>query len=197
MEISVESSSGIAIIDLNVNCPLAQEIQIIQVCYSLSDDVGQFIHNEYRWTDGAYTSPVHSVPVELASGISSPLISQYNVITGPQGGSFIPADAATVTITSNKILPGDGYDFDDSIDELRYLRSSTLYENNSTDMLALLAASTNATPITEVSTGKFSANFTMPTSTDEYLYLIYDYRRPTEIEMCYDATSSDAACCEC
>jgi hypothetical protein len=196
MEISVESDAGIVIMDLTVNCPVAQQLQIIQVCYSLKDDSGKFIHNEYRWTDGAYVSPLHSTQVELATGLASPLISQYNVIAGPQGGGFIPADAATVTVLTNRITPGDNYVFDKTIDELRYLRSNTLYANNSTDMLALLAASTNLA-ITEVTSDKFSGTFTMPTSTDTYLYLLYDYRRPTEIEMCYDATSSDAACCEC
>ena len=196
MEISVESDAGIVIMDLTVNCPVAQQLQIIQVCYSLNDDSEQLIHNEYRWTDGAYVSPLHSTQVEFITGLASPLISQYNVITGPQGGGFIPADAATVTVLTNRITPGDNYVFDKTIDELRYLRSNTLYANNSTDMLALLAASTNLA-ITEVTSDKFSGTFTMPTSTDTYLYLLYDYRRPTEIEMCYDATSSDAACCEC
>jgi hypothetical protein len=37
----------------------------------------------------------------------------------------------------------------------------------------------------------------MPSSSDEYLYLIYNYRKPTEIELCYDAESTFAACCEC
>lgn len=196
MEISVESDAGIVIMDLTINCPVTQQLQIIQVCYSLNDDSAQFIHNEYRWTDGAYVSPLHSTQVELATGLTSPLISQYNVIPGAQGGGFIPADGATVTVITNRIAPGDDYVFDKTIDELRYLRSNTLYSNNSTDMLALLAASTNLA-LTEITTDKFSGAFTMPTSSDTYLYLLYNYRRPTTITMCYDATSSSAACCEC
>ena len=34
-------------------------------------------------------------------------------------------------------------------------------------------------------------------NTGDYLYLIYDYRNAKPIELCYDAFSSAAACCDC
>jgi hypothetical protein len=65
-------------------------------------------------------------------------------------------------------------------------------------MQALLSASTNATPIVSSNGGNtYTAEFTMPSSTDEYLYLIYNYRKPSEVELCYDASSTFAVCCEC
>ena len=192
----VVESTGTCVIEVTVNCPDAQELTIIQVCYSLDNDAGEFIHNEYRWLDGAFISPLHSEQVELASGASVPLISQYSMIVGPQGAGFIPADTATVSIISNRIPPIDDYVFDTSVDELRWLRSNTLYTNTQPDMLALLAASNNATPITG-GPNSYEASFSMPNTNDQYLYLIYDYRRPTLMELCFDATSKFAACCEC
>jgi hypothetical protein len=190
-------SQGTTHLEITVNCPDAQDLKIIQVCYSLDVDSGLYIHNEYSWVDGAYVSPLHSEQVELASGTSNPLISQYTQITGPQGSGFIPADGATVSIISNKIGTDD-YPFDLATDELRYLRTNTYYANTPTQMQALLSASTNATPIVSSNGGNtYTAEFTMPSSTDEYLYLIYNYRKPSEVELCYDASSTFAVCCEC
>ena len=192
----VVEATGSCIIEITVNCPDAQEITIVQVCYSLDNDAGEYIHNEYRWVDGAFTSPLHSEQVELVSGTSVPLVSQYSMISGPQGAGFIPADSATVSIISNKISPIDDYVFDSSVDELKYLRSNTLYTNTTPDMLSLLAASNNATPITG-GPNTYEAAFSMPNTNEQYLYLIYDYRRPTSVDLCFDATSLFSACCDC
>tara|TARA_Y100001938_G_scaffold25269_1_gene33580 strand:- start:24890 stop:30169 length:5280 start_codon:yes stop_codon:yes gene_type:complete len=196
VDIEVEVDSGETTLEITVNCPDAQEITIIQVCYSLDNDAGEFIHNEFRWVDGMFVSPLHSEQVELVSGVTNPLISQYSPISGPQGAGFIPNDGATITIISNRILPIDDYEFDPAIDELRYLRSNTLYLNNPVDMAALLFASTDAVPITG-GPNSYEAQFTMPVSNDQYLYLIYNYRRPTGVALCYDASDMYAACCEC
>jgi len=190
-------SQGTTHLEITVNCPAAQELKIIQVCYSLDVDGGQYIHNEYSWVDGTYVSPLHSEQVELASGTSNPLISQYTQITGPQGSGFIPADGATVSIISNKI-GSDDYVYNPSTDELRYLRTNTYYANTPAQMQALFNASINATPVVPTNgANTYTAEFTMPSSSDEYLYLIYNYRKPTEIELCYDAASTFAVCCEC
>ncbi len=191
------TSQGSTHLEITVNCPDAQQITIIQVCYSIDDDAGLFIHNEYSWEDGLYTSPIHSEQVELVSGTANPLISQYTQIVGPQGSGFIPANGATVSIVTNKIGSTDDYVFDPSTDELRYLRSNTLYVNTPAQMQTLFNASTNATPLVTSNGGNtYTAEFTMPSSTDEYLYLIYNYRRPTELELCY-GTSEYNVCCEC
>ena len=192
------TSQGSTHLEITVNCPDAQQITIIQVCYSIDDDAGLFIHNEYSWQDGLYTSPIHSEQVELVSGTANPLISQYTQIVGPQGSGFIPADGATISIVTNKIGSTDDYVFDPSIDELRYLRSNTLYVNTPAQMQTLFNASNNATPLVSSNGGNtYTAEFTMPSSTDEYLYLIYNYRRPTELELCYSTTSELDACCGC
>ena len=197
LNISITSEDSTHL-EITVNCPDAQQITIIQVCHSIDDDAGLFIHNEYNWQDGVYISPIHSEQVELLSGTANPLISQYTQIIGPQGSGFIPADGATVRIVTNKVGAIDDYIFDPSIDELRYLRSNTLYVNTPAQMQTLFNASTNATPLVTSNGGNtYTAEFTMPSSTDEYLYLIYNYRRPTELELCYDASSDFAVCCEC
>ena len=188
-------SAGSVDLEVTVNCPARKEITIIQVCYSLDADAGKFIHNEYSWVDGAFVSPLHSSQVELASGNQNPLISQYEQLSGPQGGGFIPSDTATVTITSNRIQPVDDYVFDPSIDELLYLRTNTFYANTPNDMAALLAAATRATPILG-GPNAYQADFPMPNTGEDFLYLLYNYRRPTAIELCLGTSQFDA-CCDC
>ena len=184
-----------ALVELTVQCPDADELTVIQVCVTSNADAGKFVHNEYRWTDGVYISPLHSTQVEFISGTSVPLVSQYDTFTGLQGGSFIPANGATVSIRSNKIPPIDDFEFTLNVDEFRYLRSNTLYSNNPTEISNLLAASTLAAP-TLGSSPMFYADFTMPT-TGNYLYLIYVYDKPTVADLCFDRSVAADACCSC
>ncbi len=169
---------------------------LIQVCVSSDDDSGELIHNEYRWNDTSFVSPLHSNQIVLGSG-SGLIVSQYSFINSPQGAGIIPADGATVDVRSNRILSsGDDFDFNTAQHELLFLRSSTLYSNNTTDITNLLAAATQITPVTG-GPNLYQGSFTMPTSTDEYLYLIYDYRDKQQVTLCYSSTSLQDSCCGC
>jgi len=183
-------------VDVMVSCPVADVITIYNVAVTNNNEAGQFIHNEYRWTDGTFTSPLHSNLVTFASGTSQPLVSQYTSVSGPQGAGIIPGDGANVTITSNK-KTGDNFVFDANVNKLKYLRTNTLYQNNSSDINSLLASSTNATPI--ITTGApnvYSANFVMPGSGSN-LYIIWDYRKSTVASLCYSTLDAQDACCNC
>ena len=187
-----------------VNCPDAEEITIINVCFTGDDESGLFIHNEYRWTDGSFTSPLHSESVEFQTGTNNPLVSQYQEVSGRQGGGIIPSDTATVRLICNK-FGFDDFVFDETSDRFKYLRSDTKYDNTNVDMVALLTEIDNplnpdggvAAPI--INTGApdaYYAEFNMPAS-GSYLYLVWDYRTITETtDLCYGATESNA-CCLC
>jgi len=120
----------------------------------------------------------------------------YKTISGPQGGGVIPANGATVTMLSNK-QSSDTYNFDPLFNDFKYLRTDTLYENNSTDINALVAASFNEIPSIIGTEGDavFKSNFIMP-SAGNYLYLIWDYRKSTSVELCLGNTIEEA-CCDC
>ena len=112
---------------------------------------------------------------------------------------MIPADGATVSVRSNRITAsGDDFDFNTAQHELLFLRSSTLYNNNTTDIANLLA-NPSTTQITPVTGGPdlYQGSFTMPTSSDKYLYLIYDYRDKQQVTLCYSSTSLQDSCCGC
>ena len=183
-------------VSLTVDCPVGETITIVLVSINNDADGGKTIHNEYRWTDSTFQSPLHSSSVTFLSG-PSPIVSLYETIEGPQGGGIIPSNNATITIGSNK-RSTDTYDFNINSDNFRYIRTNILYANTTTQINSLLLASTVPTPITIPTGGNtaYTASFNMPT-TGQYLYLIWDYRDSTPIDLCYDSGSTNGACCNC
>ena len=197
IHLDVSSAEGNTI-ELNVSCPVAEELTIIEVCVTNDSESGSFIHNEYRYVNGTFTSPVQSALVTFASGTANPLVSRYNVTTGAPGFASIPPAGATMRLICNK-FGFDTYNFDALNDEFRYLRSNTLYANTPVDIQSLIAASTTATPNQGGGTFNY-AEFTVPT-TGDYLYLIWDYRDSVPVELCYSDLEGEAAlidaCCDC
>ena len=97
---------------------------------------------------------------------------------------------------SNKIN-FDNFQFDPTENEFRYLRTDALFENNSTDISILLAASVQATPINSSGAPTlYSAQFGLPAGGNK-LYLIYDLRNAVGQQLCYSSTSIFDACCNC
>ena len=191
------STTGSVYLELTVNCPDADSITIFLVTLTSNNEEGLFTTNQYRWNDVTYLSPLHSNNVQFLGGTQNPIVSDYTSITGLQGGGVIPANNSTVTMFNNTIIPDD-FAFNIAEDKFKYLRSNTLYQNIALDIQALLATATTATPITPPLNGNtaYFSNFTMP-STGAYLYLIWDYRNSTPIELCYNNASPSIACCDC
>ena len=194
-DIRITSSTGQAQVSLTVGCPQAQEITIFEIGITSDLNAGEFITNQYRWTDGDFVSPLHSERMEFLSGTDNPLVSRYNPITGPQGAGIIPANGADIKIISKKIAPEDNYQFDISVDKFFFLRSDTLYGNNSTDINNLLTAATEVA-VSSVDADTFEGTFTMPDNSNQYLYIIYDYRNGVAQELCYGTNKYDT-CCNC
>ena len=176
------------------SCPVKETLTIVRVTLTSVVDGGKTIHNEYRYTDGSYVSPLQSTFVTFAVDDSSPVVSQYDLVTGAQGFGGIPTDGSSLKMISNKIVP-DTFDFVSGQDKFRYLRSNTLYANNPSGISSLLAASTVVSPITGGS-GVYSGSFTVPSS-GQYLYLIWDYRNSLPLTLCYSAATTQDACCGC
>ena len=188
--------TGSATIELTYACPDADTITIVLIqVNSNSDATGQYITNQYKWTDGTFQSPLHSQNVTFQTG-TSPAVSSYETITGKQGGGVIPSDGTTVTMLSTKV-GFDNYDFVIASDKFRYVRSNTLYSNTPTDIQSLLGITAVALPILAPINfnTSYSADFTMP-SVGQYLYLVWDYRKSTSIDLCLGADLT-TSCCDC
>ena len=199
MTIQISSNSITAdTVEITVKCPEADIITITQIAITSNFDRNKKIHNQYQWVDGRFNSPIHTEQIIFNNGNNNPLVSQYKAFVGSQGAGVIPDDGATVIIRSNKLTQqGDTYDFNLGLNNFRFLRSSTFYGNIKADIVNLLAASTLAVPVIRNNTepNLFSANFVMPNGTkaENNLYLIYDYRNSTRVQLCFTADTGDEA----
>lgn len=193
VEISIIADGDISI-SVTADCPVSVPLTIIEVCVTSNSDSGLYIHNEYRYTSGTYTSPLQSNLVTFATAAVNPIVSRYNASTGYPGTGGFPFEGSVVRLASNKI-GFDTFVFDLASDKFMFLRSNTLYNNIPSEITNLLSA---ATPINPVAggTGYYYGDFTVP-SVGEYLYLIWDYRNSIPLTLCYSDENQADACCSC
>lgn len=180
---------------LGVPCPDAKVITLIEVCVTTPNEGGLTTHNEHRFVDGSYTSPIQSTEVQFGLGSSQPVVSYYNSVTGYLGSGSIPTVGSNVTLAFNKFAQ-DTASFAPS-NKFMWLVSSVNYPNTQAAVESLLNA---AVPMSTNSAGApdyYTGTFTMPPVQDgEYLYLIYDYRKPSLVDLCVGSSLINA-CCLC
>ena len=191
--IEVSANSQI-ILEVIVACPATTQLTLVEVVLTNNFEAGQTIHTEYNYTNAPYISPVQSNLVTFVSGSLNPLVSRYNEVTGAQGTAGIPIDGNTMTIATNKIGT-DTFNFDDTSDSFKYLRTDTYFENTPGDIATLLTLATTATPL--MGGGAYNyANFNVG-SADQFLYLIWDFRNATPVDLCFSNKNAEEVCCDC
>ena len=191
MSLLANMNVGVQII---VSCPAQQELKIVNVVLTNNYEAGQSIHAQYKYTDGAFVSPLQSNAVTFVAGTANPLVSYYNMLTGYVGTGGFPPVGSIMTLSTNK-YSGDTFNFNILKDKFKYHRSNTLYANTPTAIQSLLAVATTATP-NQGGVNYNYANFTVP-STGLYLYQIWDFRDSVAENLCYDATDRYTICCDC
>ena len=199
--ISVETAqitltyTGDMVVTVLADCPNSEPMTIIEVVLTNNSESGSTIHTQYRYTNGDFIGPLLSNLVLFAGGTESPLVSRYNTTSGFVGTGGFPPEFSDMRLSTNAIVP-DNYVFNIAQDKFKYLRTSTLYENNSADMNTLLGLATTATP-NAGSSPLYYADFVVPASSNgEYLYLIWDLRDAIFAELCFGGTLNDS-CCDC
>ena len=179
-------------------CVTPVDITVVKVVMNSPEQSGKFIHVEYLWEDTNNISPIDSDLAEFGS--SNLVASSYDAQAGVRSLGVFPYDGVDLTIRSNKIN-FDDYDWGYPEDNFKYLSSNTLYNNNASDIVSLLAAATTVPngSVISPSSGLYQttiSNLSLPLA-NQYLYLIYDYRLVSCQEFCFDASSSSSACCDC
>jgi hypothetical protein len=159
------------IIQVQVKCPNAQDLGVQLITLNRNAEVRQSIHSEFQWVDGTFVSPLSSTAVTFAGGVD-PVISDWQEYTVSQGSNLGPINGSTITMVYNRIGT-DNYTIRPT-DRFRWLRSSTRYVQ--ADIAALLAAIPPAQSLVPSGADpEYTADFLMPSTSDEYLYLIWDY----------------------
>ena len=190
------TTTGSQNLTITVACPDAKSITLVEVCVTSANEQGLLVHNEHRFVDGTYVSPLTSTQVSFGQGSTNPIVTFYQTTLGNQGAGPIPTTGSQETLAFRK-MQGDTAVFDEATNKFRYLASATQYVNTPQSVAQLIAASSHTT--TDVSQGPnyYKGTFAMPSINDgEYLYIIYDYRKPTLIDLC-NGPDAVSACCGC
>jgi hypothetical protein len=156
------------IIQVQVKCPQAQTLNVRLITVNRNADARKSIHSEFQWEDGVFVSPLSSTAVKFQSG-TDPVIANWQDYTVAQGSNLGPTDGSTVEMIYNRITP-DNYTIRPT-DTFKYLRTNVNYRE--ADIATILSSATSLTPAG--ADPEYKSNFLMPTSTDEYLYLVWDY----------------------
>jgi hypothetical protein len=185
---------GSMFLNVTPNCPSAELLSIVQIVLTSNSEAGNTVHTQYNYIDDAFASPVQSSFVSFVSGSTNPLVSRYNMITGPVGTGSFPPVGSTLSLISNKFTT-DTFVFDPTSDKFKYYRTNVLYDNTSVDINSLLAVSLTATPNQGGGSVNY-ADFTVP-SFGNYLYLIWDFRNSIPQSLCYSSETIENVCCNC
>jgi hypothetical protein len=176
------------------DCCNAATLNVVQIVLTNDYESGDTVHTQYRYVDGAFTSPLQSSLVIFTSGTSTPLVSRYNLTTDFVGTGAFPPAGSVVRLISNQFAT-DTFVFNPAEDSFQYHVSDTLYGNNSVDLNTLLGLATTATP--NLGGGSVNyAEFIVPTL-ENYLYLIWDFREATPLELCFSDMDLFDVCCIC
>jgi len=196
--VTVSTTGQTGEVTLTVGCVDADGIIIVPVCVTSDGEAGQFIHNQWRWVQGAFTSVLGNRAVGPFNNGTGNVLSDYTTIPATQGVGYCPppGPGTNVSVISNRILPDD-FIFDPTKHKLGFLQSNTLYTASAVDIQTLLNTATFGVPV-NIGPDQWQNVYPMGAApSPQYLYLIWDYRSVNGIELCYSATGAVDACCDC
>jgi len=191
------SSNGdeITFQSFEVGCPYGSLMDVVEVVVTNNDDANETLHIEYEYED-----PTNNlISIRRSDGIvfqtgTNPLVSRYDTIAGPQGTSFIPFDGSTLRVYTNKV-PGDSFDVPTGA-SIGYLATNTDYPNTPAGISSLLSlAAFQSLPIGGAERSISITNITL----QDKLYLVWDLRSSSSINLCYDSTLGNTVadvCCD-
>ena len=195
--IQYQAGDPITFTNFVVGCLEGDSITVRTIVLTDNVEANETITTQYDYSPSGTIFRFQRVSnlVTFSSGVN-PFASRYSSSVGFQGQTNIPTDSSNVKMYINK-LSGNTFDVDTTLNKFRYLITTTNYGNNRTDLQSLIDASTELS--VTGSAPEYSANFNMPSSvaSGSILYLVWDLRKPTAVNLCFDDTSHDNACCNC
>ena len=171
--------------EMTFGCPQGEQLTVTQILVNFEGDVGLTTTTRYKWELAGDSSPYNTNTVVFENDG----ISLFESQTNQESFGSIPTEGATVVMQS---IQGSGqtFVFDPTRDKFKYLVSNVQYTEATINTLLPLLN----TAITLDKQASFTYN---NPSNDNYLYLVWDFRSPIAIELCYDQTNPIDACCDC
>ena len=194
-------------ITVNTLCPVNNPLEVRAIVITSNEDENKSLH--HRWSyDISNTQTVTTQAQVVSFGYNAvqPFASSYTIYNGIQGQGIIPFSGCDMSIQTEK-WSSDTYNIKntgDRLDKFKFLVSSTVYENNFTDLSSLLQAIPAANSFTPIGISlSFKSEFNVGNIllSDKILYLVWDLRAANSTLLCFnsDITSVglEAVCCEC
>ncbi len=171
--------------EMTFGCPQGEQLTVTQILVNFEGDIGLTTTTRYKWELAGDSSPYNTNTVVFENDG----ISLFESQTNQESFGSIPTEGATVVMQS---IQGSGqtFVFDPTRDKFKYLVSNVQYTEATINTLLPLLN----TAITLDKQASFTYN---NPSNDNYLYLVWDFRSPIAIELCYDQTNPIDACCDC
>jgi len=181
---------GAATYEMSFGCPQGEQLTVTQIVVNFEGEASKTTTTRYRWELAGDSSPYNTNSIILEADT----ISLFESQTNQTSFGSIPTEGATVTMQSRQ-LAGQDFVFDSTKDKFKYLVSNVQYTEATIN--TLLPLLNTATPITGGPLD-YDASFVYNNlSNDDFLYLVWDFREPTAIELCYNQTNEVDACCDC
>ena len=181
---------GSSTYEMSFGCPQGQNLTVTQIVVNFEGEASKTTTTRYRWELGGDSSPYNTNSIVLEDDGVSLFQSQTN----QESFGSIPAEGATVTMQSRQ-TSGQDFVFDPAKYKFKYLVSNVEYTEATIN--TLLPLLNTATPITGGPLNYESSFVYNNVSNNNYLYLVWDFREATSIELCYNQTNEVDACCDC
>ena len=185
---------------LEVSCPIRTPLDVVMVVVNSSNYAGEQTRINYNWNNGVAFSPLFSPSPSVTLATTAQQPAYYNINQGIRSVGMFPYDGVNITLFSELFNTlTNNFQFNPAYHKFKILSSSTLYTNSTTDIDALILASSEVSPALSLTTGEWQAvesSFSMPIA-NNYLYLVWDFRLISEQVVCYCDTSQVDVCCTC
>ena len=201
--ITITNVAGSGVSTITPECPTGVAIILKTVVLTNNEDVGKFLHIGHSFNDGVNNVSSPDTQIEFIENTTGASIfaSVFTEQSGFQGDNIFPSFGSNVKLRTNKWLPVDNYDVD-AQDTFKFLYTSVNYDNNSYDLFGLLNNANSLTKTGSNPTFTSEQFYYVGDATNQYLYLIYDFRTSTPQTLCVQAgvesaANLDVVCCDC
>jgi len=172
--VTITPTSGPISFSIENNCPIGNVLKVVEILLGSSEYNGKNITNRYRWGNSNFYSSEDT--------FSTNTISKFNVQEGIEGQGKFPLDNSLINIQSFKTDSQSGQFLVDECHGIGYLVTNEIYDESDIETILSEAIFLELEETGTLTNKTVSGNFLFDkTSSDDILYLIWDYRNKKPI----------------
>lgn len=166
------------------NCIDSKEINVVSIVLGDVTDTNKRRISRYRWKEETFSSSFRTFntvfsETSVVIGERESSINLFDINTGQQGEGVLPVSGSTIEIQSLN-APQNSISFEEG-DRLGYLATDTEYTQE--QLQDIIDNTTFIDPIEGIEVNgapTIMTDFTLPTTNNKYVYLVWDYTKKNE-----------------